>query len=75
LGIGLTLVKSLVEMHGGQVEVDSDGPNRGSEFRVRLPVLVNSVHQFPSNPVAAQSIGDNKRRVLVAVASEFQTVA
>ena len=37
LGIGLTLVRSLVEMHGGQVEARSDGPGRGSEFIVRLP--------------------------------------
>lgn len=38
LGIGLTLVRSLVEMHGGSVEVRSDGPGEGSEFEVRLPL-------------------------------------
>ena len=37
LGIGLTLVKQLVEMHGGSVEARSDGPGKGSEFIVRLP--------------------------------------
>lgn len=37
LGIGLTLVKSLVGMHGGSVEARSDGPGLGSEFLVRLP--------------------------------------
>ena len=37
LGIGLTLVRSLVEMHGGRVEARSEGPGTGSEFAVRLP--------------------------------------
>jgi PAS domain S-box-containing protein len=39
LGIGLTLVRSLVEMHGGSVDAHSDGPGKGSEFVVRLPAL------------------------------------
>ncbi len=37
LGVGLTLVRRLVELHGGRVEAFSDGPGRGSEFVVRLP--------------------------------------
>ncbi|HUD00084.1 MAG TPA: ATP-binding protein, partial [Candidatus Polarisedimenticolaceae bacterium] len=41
LGIGLTLVRSLVEMHGGSVEARSPGPGKGSEFIVRLPVHEN----------------------------------
>ena len=40
LGIGLSVVRRLVEMHGGSVEARSDGPGTGSEFIVRLPVLV-----------------------------------
>jgi signal transduction histidine kinase len=39
LGIGLTLVRWLVKMHGGTVEARSAGPGRGSEFLVRLPGL------------------------------------
>ncbi|HEV3458212.1 MAG TPA: HAMP domain-containing sensor histidine kinase [Thermoanaerobaculia bacterium] len=38
LGIGLTLVRSLVEMHGGRVEARSDGPGTGSEFIIWLPL-------------------------------------
>jgi hypothetical protein len=39
LGIGLTLVRSLVEMHGGSVEAHSDGPGRGARFVVKLPAM------------------------------------
>lgn len=44
LGIGLRLVKSIVELHGGSVAAHSQGLGCGSEFTVRLPVLGNAVH-------------------------------
>jgi PAS domain S-box-containing protein len=40
LGIGLSLVRSLVTMHGGTVQASSDGPGKGSEFLVRLPLAM-----------------------------------
>src|SRR5262249_43825213 len=50
LGIGLSLVKGLVEMHGGSVEARSDGPGQCSEFVVRLPA-------GPAAPPAAPTPG------------------
>ncbi len=43
LGVGLTLVRSLVEMHGGSVEAHSDGEGKGSEFVVRLPLSAGAI--------------------------------
>jgi PAS domain S-box-containing protein len=64
LGIGLTLVKTLVEMHGGRVEAHSGGPGRGSEFVVRLPTVAGSSEAAPS-PVVAPPRTAPSRRVLI----------
>jgi PAS domain S-box-containing protein len=45
LGIGLSVVKDTVEMHGGTVQVVSDGPGKGSEFIVRLPLQAPSLRR------------------------------
>ena len=39
LGVGLTLARILVELHGGSIAAHSEGPGRGSEFVVRLPIV------------------------------------
>jgi PAS domain S-box-containing protein len=54
LGIGLTVVRSLVEMHQGSVTVESDGPGKGSEFTVRIPLPAGP-------PVTADDSGKDRR--------------
>jgi PAS domain S-box-containing protein len=68
LGIGLTLVRSLVELHGGTVSVHSDGLDRGTEFTVRLP---HGHHELtPDQPAPVKVLQRGKRRVLIVDDSE-----
>jgi PAS domain S-box-containing protein len=63
LGIGLTIVRHLVELHGGRVEASSEGLGSGSEFRVYLPQL-DPPQVRPNEPAGAEA-APAKRRVLV----------
>jgi signal transduction histidine kinase len=64
LGLGLTLVKRLIELHGGSVSAASEGPGMGSEFTVRIPALVEGPapegEARDASPSAAR-----RRRVLI----------
>jgi signal transduction histidine kinase/integral membrane sensor domain MASE1/ActR/RegA family two-component response regulator len=61
LGIGLTLVRQIVELHGGKVDGFSAGVGRGSRFTVRLPATAGS----PQAPGAVPTRSDRRQRVLV----------
>ena len=72
LGLGLALVRAIVEQHGGAVAAHSDGPGRGTELVVRLPALASGTHAAPvelagaSRRGRARRAGDvRSRRVLV----------
>jgi PAS domain S-box-containing protein len=62
LGLGLALVKGLVELHGGTVEARSDGPGKGAEFILRLPVDREMEAPRPAPPERPSRAG---RRVLI----------
>ncbi len=64
LGIGLCLVKQLVQMHGGSIEAESEGPGRGSRFVVRLPVAVEQQDAVTTGG-NGEALTPSKLRILV----------
>jgi signal transduction histidine kinase/ActR/RegA family two-component response regulator len=68
LGLGLALVRRLVELHGGTIEAHSDGPNTGSNFVVKLPALM-AAQVATSEPAQAAPQG-RRLRILVVEDNE-----
>jgi len=67
LGVGLALVRGMVELHGGSIEARSEGLGRGSEFVIRLPAAASPVHEQPRRAVdERESRQGSRRRVLIA---------
>jgi CheY-like chemotaxis protein len=66
LGIGLTIAKRLVEMHGGTIDAYSDGLGKGSEFIVRLQVVAPAAPELKPAIDPKTMVLPKKRRILVA---------
>jgi signal transduction histidine kinase/ActR/RegA family two-component response regulator len=64
LGVGLSLARRLVELHGGTIEARSAGLGRGSEFSVRLPIVVEP--ELPTKTTPAAFISSETFRILLA---------
>ena len=70
LGVGLTLVKKLVEMHGGAVTVRSDGLGKGSEFMVHLPTISDDTETAVAEAPREQTASGGGLRILIVEDNE-----
>ncbi|HEY7915259.1 MAG TPA: ATP-binding protein [Blastocatellia bacterium] len=73
LGLGLSIVKSLVELHGGQVQAQSDGPGTGATFTVQLPLAAIAAAE-PSPRLAAANAGSAQKLRLLVVEDDADTL-
>ncbi len=74
LGLGLNIVKSLVGMHGGQVDVFSDGPNLGATFVVHLPCLEHESGTLAANDVS-EYVPDGQESPRILIVDDNQDAA
>jgi hypothetical protein len=72
LGLGLSIVKQLTELHGGTVAADSDGPNHGARFRVRLPAAEQAA-AAPAAPDSGDEHVDLVGRAILVVDDDEST--
>ncbi len=77
LGIGLTLVKNLVDLHGGSVQAHSEGVNRGSVFIVRLPLMTQAPLQAEAKADAQAKPGpaQERKKLLIVDDNKMQATS
>ncbi len=63
IGVGLSLVRTLVELHGGTIAARSEGPGKGSQFEVRLPLAKSSIK--PDGPRSKKNFGNQIKTVVI----------
>lgn len=75
LGIGLALVRQLVQLHGGTISAESDGPNRGSQFTIRLPLLREPASLSSPSVVTAVELEGFAQKSFLIVDDSEDTIA